>query len=432
MIYWAQLLHFYQPPTQLPSVLEKICQESYRPLLDVFLQYPTAKATVNINAVLTEMLRDQGHSDIIQGLTKLAKRGQIEFTGSGKYHPILPLIPPEEAKRQIELNRKTNSYFFGNVYRPMGFFPPEMAYGRNIVAPVCDSGHGWTIVSGVACPTSWPTERIPYVQEGQKKLMVFFRDDIWSNKISFQDIGPNEFLGHLRSLKKGKGRRYIVTAMDAETYGHHVQNWEKLFLAEVYEQLEVRTETFEGIQQRKALAAQQSSLFQVTEATREIETVTISQLLDLFPVGESIEPKASSWSTTGEDIQAGNPYPLWKDKDSELHRLQWEHLEIAMQISLAAAQVADNDESRQFAGIARGLLDRALHSCQFWWASHRPMWDINLIHMGLLDHWRVIVNAYRAINTSGASSELKKEFYYKAVVARDIRNKIADFLFAIH
>jgi hypothetical protein len=60
------------------------------------------------------------------------------------------------------------------------------------------------------------------------------------------------------------------------------------------------------------------------------------------------------------------------------------------------------------------------------------MWDINLIHMGLLDHWRVIVNAYRAINTSGASNDLKREFYYKAVVARDIRNKIADQLFNVH
>ena len=153
MIYWAQLLHFYQPPSQLPSVLEKICQESYRPLLDVFLQHPNARATVNINAVLTEMLRDHGHSDIIQRFVKLAERGQIEFTGSGKYHPILPLIPTDEARRQIELNLKTNSYFFGGVFRPVGFFPPEMAYGRAIVPAVLDSGHRWIILSGVACPS---------------------------------------------------------------------------------------------------------------------------------------------------------------------------------------------------------------------------------------------------------------------------------------
>jgi hypothetical protein len=50
MIYWAQLFHFYQPPTQLPPVRD-----------------PEAKATVNINGVLTEVLKDCGHLDIIQG-----------------------------------------------------------------------------------------------------------------------------------------------------------------------------------------------------------------------------------------------------------------------------------------------------------------------------------------------------------------------------
>ena len=68
MIYWAQLFHFYQPPTQLPPVLDKICNESYRPLLEVFRQYPGARVTVNINGVLTEMLRDCGHQDVIDGL----------------------------------------------------------------------------------------------------------------------------------------------------------------------------------------------------------------------------------------------------------------------------------------------------------------------------------------------------------------------------
>jgi len=84
MIYWAQLFHFYQPPTQLPPVLEKICNESYRPLLQVFREYPNAKATVNINGVLTEMLKDCGHMDVIDGLKELAEKGQIEFTGTAK------------------------------------------------------------------------------------------------------------------------------------------------------------------------------------------------------------------------------------------------------------------------------------------------------------------------------------------------------------
>ena len=112
-----------------------------------------------------------------------------------------------------------------------------------------------------------------------------------------------------------------------------------------------------------------------------------------------------------------------------MHRLQWEHLNICIELVNKALECADSDESRQSAAIARGLLDRAEHSCQMWWASNRPMWDTNLIHMGLLDQLRTVVNAYRAINKSGASEKIKREYYYRIVAARNIRNKLEDRLF---
>lgn len=65
MIYWAPVFHFYQPPTQFPAVLKKICQESYRPLIDLFGEFDRARATVNINGALTEMLADCGHEDVL-------------------------------------------------------------------------------------------------------------------------------------------------------------------------------------------------------------------------------------------------------------------------------------------------------------------------------------------------------------------------------
>jgi alpha-amylase/alpha-mannosidase (GH57 family) len=112
MIYWAQLFHFYQPATQLLSVLDKICNESYRSLMQVL--------------------------------------------------------------RTVD-----------NVYQ------------------VEHDGH---------------------------RLAVFFRDDLLSNKISFQQVGSKEFLEHLNALKGDREDIYVVTAMDAETYGHHIKNWEELFL----------------------------------------------------------------------------------------------------------------------------------------------------------------------------------------------------------
>lgn len=173
--------------------------------------------------------------------------------------------------------------------------------------------------------------------------------------------------------------------MDAETYGHHIQGWEKTFLARVYEKLGPAAEPLEEVKQAKALAGQHAALLTNNVAAGKIQMVTISQLLDLFPQGQTIEPRPSSWSTTADDMKDGNYYPLCQDKNNEVHRLQWEHLNICIELMNKALECAGNEESRHSAAIARGLLDRAEHSCQMWWGSNRPMWNINLIHMGLLD-----------------------------------------------
>jgi alpha-amylase/alpha-mannosidase (GH57 family) len=429
MIYWAQLLHFYQPPTQVPSVLRRICDESYRPLLQVFKEHPNARVTINFNGVLTDMLMDCGHQDIIEGFTSLAQKGQIEFTGTGKYHPILPLLPSEEVRRQIDLNTQTNRHFFGKSYAPRGFFPPEMCYSQDILKPILGAGYRWIILSGIACPVEWPVDIVYRVGSDGQNMAVFFRDDILSNRISFRNMDAKEFIAHLEQWQGERENIYVVTAMDAETYGHHIQGWERTFLATVYEELEPRMEPVEEVKQATALAGQHVSLLTNGEAAAKIRMVTISELLNLFPQGQTIEARPSSWSTTADDIKAGNYYPLWHDKNNEVHRLQWEHLNICIDLVNKALECADKEDSRRSAAIARWLLDRAEHSCQMWWASNRPMWDINLIHMGLLEQWRTVVNAYRAINKSGADEKTKREYYHHTLAARDIRNKLEDKLF---
>ena len=425
MIYWAPLFHFYQPPTQIYGVLKKVCDEAYFPLLKVFQEHPQAKATVNIQGILCEMLWEGGFQGVIEGLKGLAERGQIEFTGSGKYHPILPLIPKEEMKRQIRRNQITNHRFFGDLFHPHGFFPPEMSYSREVLEPVVESRHEWIILGGVACPTPWPTDIIYHVEVDGEQLAVFFRDDILSNKISFQGIDGPGFIQHLKGLHSGQGDMYVITAMDAETFGHHIRNWEKLFLAEVYDTLE-KAPAQAAPKQRRALAKQAETLF-AYEPTA-VRVVTISELLKLFPKGPTCEPRASSWSTSLEDVRAGNYYPLWKVKGNPIHARLWEHLELTLELVKKALQVADNPNSHQFAIIARGLLDPALHSDQFWWASRKPWWDINMVSRGLRSQQEVLLNAYRAIQLSGCPEAEKRAYYYRLVAARDLSEKTQDLL----
>lgn len=349
--------------------------------------------------VLTDMLADHGCQDILTGLKELGSLGQAEFTGSAKFHAILPLIPEKEAKRQIELNRKTNLFFFKDTYKPKGFFLPEMCYSDESASIVRGMGYEWIIVSGIACQGKWPLDYASTLKLNSGVIKIFFRDDIVSNMISFKNIDAKGFISNLKDLSKGKEDVYMITAMDAETFGHHIPGWETLFLAEVYKMI---------------------------EDTEEIQAVNINEIAEKFPAVRSKPPRPSSWSTTKEEIMAGNYYPLWNTPHNTIHRLQWEHISMCLELLQEAEDKKDGEKSSIFFNTSRETLDMALHSCQFWWANKDRMWSENLINKGLILQEEAILNAYLAIANSGCKDSEKKKCHKKVIVARYIAGKIRD------
>ena len=430
MIYWAPLLHMYQPPTQIHMILDKVCRESYRPLINVFKSHSHAKVTLNISGCLTEMLHEHGFQDVVDDLRDLSERGQLEFVGSAKYHAILPLIPQEEALRQITRNNVTNSRFFGSSYRPMGFFPPEMAYSEKIVQPIIETGHKWVLISGVACPTHWPVDRVDFIKQGSDEISVFFRDDILSNNISFDRISGPEFIDKLKNVQSYSGKKdiYVITAMDAETFGHHILNWEKLFLADVYQRIYVSNGKANGNgDSYDPIASRTKEMIELGVVEPDVKVVKISDLLNLFPRGYQIEPKPSSWSTSAMDIAFQNPFPLWNDPANPLHKMLWGHLNLTIEM-VNEAQLARSAKAKTSAEVARVMLDPALHSCQFWWASQRPMWDVNMVYRGLLEQREAMMNAYKAIASDDFDEHTKREFQLKFLASQKIQDMIVDLL----
>ncbi len=420
-VYWAPLFHFYQPPTQRHSVLRQIAEECYRPLVKLFLDKPNARATFNINAVLTEMLDEHGYGDVLDGLRELGRQGRVEFVGSAKYHAILPLIPAEEQRRQIRLNLETNRHLLGEAYSPQGLFPPEMCYGPEMLEAAESTGHRWLILSGVASSGPWPMNVVDQAQAHDGRLGVFFRDDVLSNLVSFRKTDAPDFLRRLRDLGNyHPGDVYVVTAQDAETFGHHIKDWEKEFLGWVFQELST---LLNGLSHEEEPAGWPGD-------GKPIRVVTISQLQELFPAGPVLEPHPSSWSTTTDDLKEGNPYPLWSAPGNRLHALLWEHLGLVIGLTNAAQALAVKAETRQLYKEARATLDEALHSDQFWWASRRPMWNADMVHRGLLLQQEALVLAYNAIEASGAPVLQKREHYHKVLLARGLRAQIEDLLLA--
>lgn len=402
MTYWAQLLHFYQPPTQSHEVLRRVADESYRPLLQVLREHANARVAVNINGVLTELLLEHGLDDVVSGLRELAEQGRVEFVGSGKFHPILPLIPESERQRSITENARTNRAAFGGVYSPRGFFPPEMCYSAEMLPAVAAGGHEWVVLSGVACPAEWPIASVYRAPAGAGAVHVLFRDDARSNRISFRETDAMHFLEDLAHVGGGHPA-YVLTAMDAETYGHHIAGWEREFLA--------KTLTAMAGQPRPPKGSHQTA----------ITMVLPSDLPTLFPDGEVVEPFDSSWSTSRDDIGAHNPYPLWKSPGNRVHELQWQYVDHCLALLAIGQRYASTPQARQSADIASARLQPALHSCQFWWASRRPMWDVPMVHRGLLLLNEVLLAAARSVQLGTASERVKQEAGWRLAAANETR-----------
>jgi len=333
-MYWANFLHIYQPPTQTPEMLLKVTNESYRKIFTGLLANPTAKLTLNINGVLTEMFANNGCEDVISQIRTLLERGQLELTASAKFHPLLPKLPETQIIRQIELNNETNRKYFGRLYQPKGFFPPEMGYDERVGKIVQKLGYKWIIIDELASPIPLdPTKT--YVDSSG--MHYFFRERGASFKILSAQLGTAQSL--IRELADRLDKNeYMLTAMDGETFGHHRLGLEQLLL-EIYQ-------------------------------SPQIPTVFISELLELFPNTITVLPRASTWALMPRDILKNTPFSRWDDPSNQIHQKQWELTNLVLEL----VEREGPEEQK--------LVDFALHSDQYWWASAKPWWSLEMIERG--------------------------------------------------
>lgn len=353
---WSPVLHIYQPPTQFPKILRKVAEESYAPLVSLLERNPKAKLTLNINASLAEQLSDCGFDDLLHRLVRLTQRRQIELLGSAAYHPLLTRLPSSEVNRQICLNEEINRQVLGEIYKPQGFFPPELAYSGEVGNVLSELGYEWVLVEGCSSPKQ-PVryDRVYEMPDG--KLRIFFRHKELSLAIAFGQVGTADEFAAL-AKKQIEEDEYLIVAMDGETFGHHLKNSFDLLYG-LYGQF---------------------------------ESLTVSEVLARFPKREKIKPRESTWAATVEECERGEIYPHWDNPDSPLHSKQWELYNLAIEV-VEGSKFKVQSEKLDYKGEklsdnqkkwvkVRRILDRALHSDQFWWASHAPHWHPAMVERG--------------------------------------------------
>lgn len=350
---WANFLHIYQPPDQKEDTLRQITFESYKRLVDILKENPQAKLTLNITACLTEQLVSIGFRDLISDLGDLVRNGQVELTDSAKYHAFLPLLPQTEIERQIKSNYETNREIFGDVYKPIGFHLPEMAYSRKIAEVVAKLGYSWIVLNEISFEgklfSKVDTSKI-FKLKNLPQLKVLFRNRKVSDLIQRGQVWePADFYKLFK--KEIKENEYLITAMDGETFGHHRPNLDK-FLAKLYQE-------------------------------NKIKTSTTSELISSFPQGGEIDPLEGSWASMESELKENIPFAQWNYPGNPIHERQWELTYLAIN---TVNQYPMDPNYRE----ARDILDKAIFSCQYWWASAVPWWEVEYIEKGAYFLKRVI------------------------------------------
>lgn len=342
---WANFLHIYQPHDQQKDIFEAIVSQSYRPILENLRKFKNVKLTLNINGSLLELFDKYKYHDLIDILREVGNEGRVEFTSSAKYHAFLPFLSDEEIIRQIKINDETNSFFLGDAYKPQGFFPPEMAYKKEMMPLIESLGFKWIILDEISAHGE--VGNIDYTKLYKIKdstLHVYFRERRLSNLIMSAVVRSPETLLDA-TLGDRKSGRYAITGMDGETFGHHRPGLEKLLF-----------ETF---------------------STEGFELIKISEIAEHYHETIEVSPITSTWASSKKDIEEGIQFLSWSDPENRIHTWQWELVHLVLN------EVYAMDKSLPSYKMIREKMDVALSSDQFFWASAKPWWSVEMIEGGV-------------------------------------------------
>ena len=79
--------------------------------------------------------------------------------------------------------------------------------------------------------------------------------------------------------------------------------------------------------------------------------------------------------------------------------------------------------------MAGDTLQPALHSCQFWWASQRPMWDVTMIRRGFVLLNDALLYAVKSVHESEAPAQVKRQVAWRLAAASDARSRLERAMF---
>jgi alpha-amylase/alpha-mannosidase (GH57 family) len=382
MKYWTMLLHFYQPPTQELKITKSVLENCYLPLLRMLSVKSGFGLTLNISGSLMIQLKKSGANEFFDLIKKLIADGKIEMVNSVMYHPLMPITPQDVLERQIAKNSQALRDLFG-IESTAGFFPPELAVNKEILGLV--KSDYIFIDENAPEPKSGKQASIAlldgkYLLINNRQVGEMFRS--YPQRLSAQTVidlvqkssivipakagiykniyidSGSEFIPPMAGPGMTNEENLIVTANDAELFGHHYS-----------ERLQVLADLLDS---------------------KEIKFIRASDAINKF--GDKAKTVSGISDSTWQDC---NSFDLWNK-----NILQEEYLEL---LKTVYGLTKGNLE-----GVAEDLLDQAYSSCYLYWLSNWPWWHPDLVGTGA----RSLIKCVRMSNIDNQKKSKAEEAYH--------------------
>ncbi|MEM0224389.1 MAG: alpha-amylase/4-alpha-glucanotransferase domain-containing protein [Desulfurococcaceae archaeon] len=172
------ILHFHQPHGQLKYINERIFENSYRMLLEVFKQFSDLKFTVHISGPLLIYLKNT-HSDWLEEMLKLGDIGTIEFMAGTISEAVLPLVPSD--LRLSHITRYIELFESLAGFKPKGFWLPERVWEPWLPEVLAKAGLEYVVIDDSTLrKTGFSHEKTKYAwitEESGYSVKVLFIDE---------------------------------------------------------------------------------------------------------------------------------------------------------------------------------------------------------------------------------------------------------------
>jgi len=345
--FWANLIDMYQPPNCDRSTLEKIVKQSYLPILRVYEQNPKTGFTLNLPGSTVELLIRTGFGEIIKKIARMADQGQVDFTMTPKYQPLMPFLEDDEIDRQIEAHNKICKRYFGISYKPQGLYSPYLAYSPKVAKTGARFAVKWVAVDENAVKNKGQggiNNLFMDKSAGGILLMSCHREaadllggSLWAPRVP---RSAAEFLQ--MSSKSLSADRYFITCLEARNIG------------------------FDNPGRHGLLR----SLIQDSK----VRALSVSQLRRYIKRKDFARGMECALYTPLNDSKKRKPFALWDNPQNQIQQTLWQLFRIAAAEIRNAGTKGDPQyvRAREMYDSASGAVNWAMASCAPWWDRRYP------------------------------------------------------------